>query len=236
MFYAKGGAWLEQFFSSKLGQKRLDPTPSYIRSPEAAKRIYDHNPNAKLICCLRHPLERAFSHYWHEKKKRKYRFEFDEVLTNYDLFAGWVETGFYACHLEKYLEIFPRKQLLIQFFDDLESDPKAFMREIFEFSGVDANFLPSALNHKINVAKSLQDVSLASYSAKMKTQLDRFQLGRLHAPLVSIARHCLPAKTPQETWRSVDSEVKKELFEMCLPEIERLEQLLSVNLTCWKKP
>ena len=76
MFYPRGRGWYAEFFAdAKPGQKLIDPTPSYIRSPLAAARIYEENPEAKIVLCLRHPIERAFSHYWHEKKRGRFNFK-----------------------------------------------------------------------------------------------------------------------------------------------------------------
>ena len=236
MYHVKGEAWLASHFDTQGDQKYIDPTPSYIRSPIAAKRIHQHNPDAKIICCLRHPLERAFSHYWHEKKKGKYRFTFAEVLTNYDLFTSWVETGFYARHLKHNLEYFPREKLLVQWFDDLQKDPARFLRELCTFAGIDPDFTPSVLHSKINAAKSTRDVTLARASGTCKTQLERLHLGWLHTPLHHVAKTILPTGAPEEDFASISEDIKAQLMEIYLPEIERLEALLSVDLAHWKQP
>ena len=71
------------FFSNIDSKILYDPTPSYIRSPFTPKRISEYNNNAKLLIIARNPIERAFSHYWHEKKKDLYNFQFDECTVNY---------------------------------------------------------------------------------------------------------------------------------------------------------
>jgi hypothetical protein len=39
--------------------------PSYLGVPEAAERIYRHNPKVKIIVSLRDPAQRAISSYYH---------------------------------------------------------------------------------------------------------------------------------------------------------------------------
>ena len=81
IFYARGQDWYAQFFEeARPDQLLIDPTYTYIRSPWAPRRIVKDSPNAKIIFCLRNPIERAFSHYWHEKKKGKIAFDFEEGL------------------------------------------------------------------------------------------------------------------------------------------------------------
>jgi len=124
MFYGKGRDWYAGHFDDAPPSCKLfDPTPSYVRSPWAARRIAQENPSAKIVLCLRNPLERAFSHYWHEKKKAHTNLDFASALSNYDCYASWLEPGFLAEHIEQYLRYFPREQLLCQSFDRLESDP-----------------------------------------------------------------------------------------------------------------
>ena len=38
---------------------KVDASPSYLYDNEASTRIYKYNPDAKIIICLRHPIERA---------------------------------------------------------------------------------------------------------------------------------------------------------------------------------
>ena len=72
MNYHRGRDWYEKFYQSyNQEQMRGDTTVSYARSELAIKRIAKTNSNAKIILSLRNPITRAFSHYWHEKKKGK---------------------------------------------------------------------------------------------------------------------------------------------------------------------
>lgn len=230
MFYAKGRAWYSDWFSeAKDGQLLFDPTPSYIRSPWAAERISAENPKAKIILCLRDPVERAFSHYWHEKKKKKIGFRFSEALTNYDLYSSWIETGFYARHIEKYLEFFPREQLLAQRFELLGDDPRAFLGEALEFVGVDPDFQPGVLTRRVNAAGAKRDVwnrgKAAINKVGMKIAGDAWRKSGLERALSG----------RDEYLRGVEAEDRRHLLEIFAPETDRLEKLLGLDLSGWKK-
>ncbi|MEZ5334867.1 MAG: sulfotransferase [Methanolobus sp.] len=227
MYYSKNRDWYMQHFSDAGSEQKLfDPTPSYIRSPLAPKRIYKENPDAKIILCMRHPIERAFSHYWHEKKKEKYNFEFNEVLSNYDLFSSWIEPGFYAEHIEKYLNFFPHKQILCQKFDYLNENPRGFLKELLDFIGVESNFEPTVLNKKVNAA------------GIKKGDKNKARIGMLINKISPLnnKQSGFSAKLSgkEEYLQGVPEELYKELLEICIPEIERLEELLNLNLNHWK--
>ena len=229
IFYAKGRSWYAAFFHDALPEQKLfDPTPSYIRSPWAPRRIAEENPRARIVICLRNPIERAFSHYWHSKKKKELVYDFSRVFTNYDLFASWMEPGFYAEHIERYLAVFSREQILCQRFEDLVKDPRGFLESLLVFIGVEADFLPSILNTKVNIAGVKQDLG-----------------NRIKAKLGGWGGHFLPGiwkklsldvklSGREEYLQGIPEELHRTLFEICLPEIERLENLLGIDLSAWK--
>jgi hypothetical protein len=238
--YHKTYSWYIRHFILNNEHKLLfDPSYNYLRSPFSAKRIARDNPNAKIIICLREPIERAFSHYWHEKKKGRYNFTFDEILSNYDLFANWLEPGFYSFHIERFLKYFPIEQLKIILFDDLKRNPGSCIRDLFLFSGVDADFVPSIVDKKINVAKpkinpliiksrrtiksAVQGLGVYDFAKKTKNAL---------SPLCSKFRFGEPV---MESISDVDPEVIDELIQIVENEILKLESLLNINLNGWRK-
>jgi hypothetical protein len=229
MFFGKGREWYAAFFSeAREGQRLFDPTPSYIRSPWAPRRIARENPDARIIICLRDPVERAFSHYWHEKKKGKYNFDFSEVLRNYDLYSSLLEPGFYAEHIERYLEHFPRERILCQLFDDLGRDPEAFLSQLLRFIEVDDGLKPSVLRQKINVAGHRSGFINQQLLPKLKGLLRR-------SGLKSIGEHRYLMSGKSEYLKGVPREMRAPLAEICEPEIARLEALLGIDLHRWRR-
>lgn len=234
IFYHRGRSWYEDFFSeAREGQKLFDPTPSYIRSPWAPRRIAKENASAKIILCMRHPIKRAFSHYWHEKKKNKINFDFSEVLENYDLFASWIEPGFYAEHIQRYLDYFEREQIFCQHFDDLEANPEDFLQQILTFIGVDPEFKSTFLHRKVNVAGP--STITGKLIGKLKSTLDYrgIRIGFINSLYESSLSAIVSGKL--EYKRGVAKEVYEMLWEICEPEVERLEHLLDIELTSWRQ-
>ena len=151
--FRRGKSWYNKYFENYRGQKAAgDTTSSYMRDRCVPRRIFEFNREAKIIFSLRNPIERAFSHYWHEKKKGKIGFEFGEVFENYDLYENWIVTGFYCQHLTRFYEYFKNDQILILLYDDLKNDAYSFLRRIFGFLEVDTEFVPSVIEKKINAA------------------------------------------------------------------------------------
>jgi predicted YcjX-like family ATPase len=179
-------------------------------------------------------VERAFSHYWHEKKKRTISFEFREVLRNYDLYQSYLEPGFYAEHLERFLELFPRHAILVQHFEHLRRDPRRFLDEFLTFAGLEGDFHPSVLNRRRNTAGPVRRPVQRVVGEATETLLSalpesarRFFLGSRLVRALSGRREYIEGISP---------ELFEELLVLCEPEIRRVEALLDMELPAWRRP
>jgi len=219
--YYKGKEWYKQWFGGIKNEKVIcDPTPSYIREPLAAERIYEFNPKAKLIFTLRNPIERSFSHYWHQKRKKSVSFNFTDTLTyngvgNIDLYDIWIRSSFYYDQLLPYFNIFPRDQLKVLFFEDLKSNPKDFLVEVLTFLDVDVSFEPSVLHKKINSAPQISNNT--SVKKRIKNLLYNEE------------------STVDEYKEGVPQDLKSELIKVFEKKNKQLEDLIQVNLSHWNK-
>jgi len=243
MFFARGQSWYEEYFEHATEEQILyDPTTTYIRSPWAPRRIARENPDAKIMLCLRNPIDRAFSHYWHEKKKGSINFEFAEVLENYDLYSSWIEPGLYAEHLERYLEYFGQDQLLCLRFETLKEDQQAFLQQICQFAEIDDTFQPSWLNRKSNEAEGRRTlVNQAWRETKKAVVRSGFESAARELRLDDAAQYLeeVPIigrilQDKEEYEKGIDPTLRAELLELCEPEIQRLENLLEIRLDNWR--
>jgi hypothetical protein len=110
--------------------KLFEITPCYLFHPEVAKRLYNYNPNLKLIIIMRNPAARAFSAwtmYHHHFKTGWYREQHDprtfteainEELKNLEHTSysedkrGYIKRGIYHYQIEAFLKYFPKNQLI----------------------------------------------------------------------------------------------------------------------------
>jgi len=223
--YAKGLEWYHAHFTSKEAGVWLDPTCTYIRDVDALARIQNYNPEAKIMLTARHPIERAFSHYWHEKKKDRFNFQFEEVLSHYDLFASWVSPGMYGAALERLLERFPQEQIKVLWFDDLEENPEGFFMEVCRFCCVSSEFRPSVMDRRINAAGAFKS-----------TRRRRFEKmgGKLLAEWLWKIPGLCDSSMRQETLEGVDVNVLGQLSDIFEADMTRLEQQTGRDLAEWK--
>lgn len=129
-------------------QRRIwgESSPSYLFDEQAARRIHARVPQARLIVLLRDPVARAYSHYLMDCREGLQREAFwPALLRDYALpgktwgGAGhcYVELGFYARQLRRYLDLFARDQLLILEFAELCAQPASTLRRVAAFLDID---------------------------------------------------------------------------------------------------
>jgi len=146
-----------------------DVTPHYVRRPWIAKRIKKLFPDSKLIIILRNPVDKTYSHYYLSTKSGETR-TFEEVIeeemndiSKWSIdskddyyFATQVENsklarGFYVEQLPVWFELFSKNQILIISSEELASNTKNVVNDIFQFLNLPEFEIPNI--EKVNVSK-----------------------------------------------------------------------------------
>jgi Sulfotransferase domain len=145
--WGRGLDWYEQQFERAphdkvaLGEASTSYTmhPHYRGVPE---RISENLPEARLIYVVRSPIERIRSHYQHDVITGDEGKPIDEaVLEN----PAYIDCSRYAYQIEQYGEYFSSDQLLIITSEMLDRARPEAMCRVFEFLGVDPEFIPPNL-------------------------------------------------------------------------------------------
>jgi hypothetical protein len=146
-FPVKSFAEYEQLFA-RTGRATAvgEVSPLYLESPLAAGRIRSRLPETTIICCIRHPIDRAYSDYLMYLRNRGRTLD-----PSRDLSAGsawlqpdshWMRIGCYYRQLARYFEAFPRQQLHVFLYEDLKQDPLQVIQQLYRLVGVDPEFTP----------------------------------------------------------------------------------------------
>lgn len=121
-------------------------SPIYLECPQAAGRIRDAIPAARIVCGLREPVDRAYSDYLMYLRSRGRDLELQRDLTASSAWARpdshWMQISRYHEALSRYFDVFPRDRIHVFLFDDLKRDPLGAVRDLYAFLGVDATFVP----------------------------------------------------------------------------------------------
>jgi hypothetical protein len=156
--FERGESWYRTNFGRE-GQDgvNIDSSPYYLFHPLVPQRAHALVPGTKLIVLLRDPVRRAYSHYWHERDKGREPLSFEDAIAaepdrigreHERLVRGEIERsaahqyfsylarGRYAEQLGRWLQFYPREQLLILRFEDLVQDPLALTNEALAYLGL----------------------------------------------------------------------------------------------------
>lgn len=162
-YFSKHPNWPAAWYQSRFplrsrleeaGGLCLEASPSYLPSPDAIRRIRRMLPDALLVVVLRDPVARAFSHYQHDKARRRQSRSFADVVAegidrNRDLrptlnqtidrpLLDYVARGYYALQLGVVLSEFPREQVEVIDSGDLFADTNGVCRRLFARLGLEA--------------------------------------------------------------------------------------------------
>lgn len=235
-YYDRGLAWyLDQFPDYVEGKIRGEFTTSYLSDDLAYNRIHESFPNVKILATLRNPVDMIYSLHWY-----LYHGAVVELAEDFEhnLDAGiFNDKGLYFKHLQKYFETFPAENIKVLIFDDIKSDPINTISSVYEFLGVDSDYMPATLEKKVNTAfkprsKLLKDAVNKTLNALDSLGLDSLRLKIFESQLLQDI-YTKINKTPTK-YPPMSDEVRKKAYDVFASDINALENLLKRDLSAWK--
>lgn len=174
-----------------------EKSPSYAGSPTVADRIFEYNPNAKLLYIMRNPIRRAISHYQHSQRRRKgeARTLMEEVqdrewLAGKDYPFSYVYRSQYDRHFSIWQDRFGEEALLPLVFEEVLGDPEHWLGVVQEFLGLDVH--PIQWGHNNPTKLQIRE----DYQA---TDAEIAALQEVLAPTVAAVEHFLGRALPAWT-------------------------------------
>jgi len=162
--YNKGLKFYGKFFEDYSNEKVVgEKTTTYSYDPAVPKRIFDFNPEIKLIWVLRDPVTRSYSNYWHSVKQGRERLSFEESIKKEknrirkDIFKGYIKRSIYIEQIDRYLEYFSLDQMHFIVFEEMIKKQNAELKRLAEFLGIEhqevkkeiqsnVTYLPKSIN------------------------------------------------------------------------------------------
>ena len=151
-FFADGANWSrgldwyrQQFSGAGDAMARGEASTLYTKYPQydrVPERIAGVVPGVRLIYLVRDPIVRMRSHYQHRVALGAETEPPEVALLENPIYLAYSK---YAMQLERYLDHFPREQLLVVTSEGLRHDRAATVRQVYEFLGVDPTLSPPAL-------------------------------------------------------------------------------------------
>lgn len=127
-----------------------ESTPIYMYWYDSPRRIWQYNPDIKLIAILRNPIDRAYSHWNMERDRCAEKLSFLEAIRSEPTrcrtalpyqhrIYSYIDRGYYLEQLRRLWTFFPKEQLLILKNEDLREKPQETLQYICQFLGIDGS-------------------------------------------------------------------------------------------------
>lgn len=230
--------------SAVLGES----STNYLQSTEAAANIRAYNPAARIIAMFREPVDHI--HSYHQTMVRNLHEDEPDFRTALGLeaerrdgrrvpqTAGAPSYLYYrhrqmayAEHLERFLATFPREQIKVLLMDDLRTGLPSVYRDVLEFLGVDADFVPEFTVENAGAAPRFQALTRFRRSRWFWQYVKPWLPIRLYGPAARAAYRITSrraARTP------LDAELRRDLMREMRPRVEALQALIGRDLvTLW---
>lgn len=131
----------ENFIKAKKGQLCLDASTSYSRLPQrsnVAEKLYSASPNVKIIYIMRHPVERAYSHFIHRYTKelfpnQSFNVTFSQHVKND---AMCVDSSNYKLQIEEYFKYFSKESMFFLFTEELSNNKQEVLKKLCDFLSI----------------------------------------------------------------------------------------------------
>lgn len=185
MHYNRGSHWYSSKFElAPRSMQRGEYTPDYLSHPEAISRIHAYDPTVKLIAILRDPVDRAYSAFQLFKSHGQLGgLSFEQALK---VQPNLLTDGFYSKQLDDLFQYFPKRQVHIALFEDIQIDSKTFFKDVCSFLNIDAAFQPASLG-SIKNASAFPEMQARLNLPAIQQWLTKSSLGPFVRPLKDTA-------------------------------------------------
>lgn len=138
-------AYKALFAACPPGAVAGEASAEYLSDESAPAVASRYVPHARLVAILRHPVERAYSQYLHLRQEGEeplasfedaWNAEDDRIARGWRAVWHFRRRGFYGRQLTRWLDVFPREQLLILFYEDWRRNPAPALAQVCQHLGI----------------------------------------------------------------------------------------------------
>lgn len=190
--FEKPVEWYRAWFGAADGLPAVgEATPTYMYERDAPKRMAEVVPGARLVAILRNPIDRAYSHYWHERNLRRETLSFQEALSAEPertatervlprLRFAYLDRSRYLPQLQRVTEHYPRERVHVLVLEEFQRDPPGHYGRLCRFLGVADAFKPPDLGRVFNRFASHRSMRLRTWTKRLPGEPVRRLVGRLN--------------------------------------------------------
>ena len=237
VFERCGVAWYERLFRGYAGETAVgEATPMYLCDPAAPARIRATVPEVRLVCSLRNPVDRAYSHYWMARRKGHTALSFEEAVAQRE--SRFIQRGLYGAQLARYYDLFPREQIHVLIQEEMMADPRSFLKALCRFLEVAPCYFDEAAGvaereHRAGAPRSKtllrwtgRVARAMRYTKGLDTVLDLVKK-------TGVAKQLKQLNRVQEAYPDLAPDLEVRLRSFYAEDVRRLEDGLGRRIKAW---
>jgi hypothetical protein len=237
-------AYLQLFNKAKNVKVAGESSTNYLYSQVAAEKIYNFNPDAKIIIVLREPAKFLYSLHSHYVKfteenepdfltalgletKRKQEEALSPRVTSPSYLYYDRRVQYYQ-QVKRYCDRFKPEQIKVIIFEDFKSANERIFREVLEFLGVEPNFTPEYAAVNVNKEVKFKAVNNLINNPVAKS-ISKNLLSQEFNDFVrdNIVEKLLWHQAPKA---KMPEEIELQLKQQYQPEVAKISELLQLDL------
>ena len=186
-------------------------------------------PHVRLVYVVREPLSRIVSHYAHDWAMGEERRALAEAVTDDSVY---VSGSRYTTQLRRWLDHFPREQLLVVTSDALRSDRAATMSRIQDFLGVDPGFVSPNLDEESHLTADKNLAVKPGFRRLWSNPVYRAAAAAA-GPRTKRLAHRLTRSNFDPVSLELSDDMRAHLRKLLRPEVEGLRDFLVPDFSGW---
>lgn len=235
-------AYERLFAHATPGQAVGEASPLYLYTEGSPDQIRRAVPDARLLAIVRHPVDRAYSHWLHIKRDRPevavegFRAACEAEMaagpgyTPYSSGTHVLRMGRYDEQLARYLETFGRDALLVLRYETLVDAPDDELRRVCDHLGVARHDFDTGVRYNPSgVTKGAASGVISNALRAAQPRIKALLPGSLASRVGRFrAAHDQPAAAPP-----LPADLRARLVEWFAPSVEGLRRLDLVDVAGW---
>lgn len=224
--YGRGLDWYESLYDGPPGPTLFgESSPNYTKRqifPGVPERMHAAVPEAKLIYCLRDPIDRIASHWVHNSAHGRERRSFEEALAD-PAENNYVRTSCYHYQIQAYLPHYDLDRILFVDSNELRAERRATLRRVFAFIGADPGYDSDSfdrLHHVSSIKERPSRLERVVKSVRLRDALRPFMPEYLTEPR--------PIEDPE-----LSEGARRRLEDTLHPDAEALRSLTGLPFADW---
>jgi len=209
---------------------QLDASTNYTTYPicddKVAARIYEYNSSAKLIYLVRNPIDRIKSHYKMSYERGDLTGSLDDALLSHRLLL--ICSKYYE-QISRYLEIFPKENILILNIDEISKNDS--IKKIESFLELQTSFV-----------SEMRSDNMANTDYRMPRKMDPILNHKAYNTIKKIMPISFVKLVKKVFFQKRNSNISIELSEMSLhlirkelwSDMDKLQDMVDFDISDWK--